>query len=233
MPYRLQRLQHKHSHPGSLPFLVYLLSHTFFFFYSRICIKEHFSETGLWIFLFVETAVILGSYHVPHCALSCLCHVMQTEKESASLFSSSNNITHRTLKLSQLLYAGLVKGHLCFFCSSSHDVLIEQRVRVVCKGVDETSSLFLTAWRELKPSASGSRHFIPLAQTAPEIGPVFVRGSNTEMQPPPPSLVPVRLRWSAGVSEVERSVCYVITESVWLIKTCKKHAVVIPHGFCI
>lgn len=53
------------------------------------------------------------------------------------------------------------------------------------------------------------------------------------MQLPPSALVPLRLWWSAGVSEVERSVCYVITESVLLIKRCKTHVVVIPLGFCI
>lgn len=45
------------------------------------------------------------------------------------------------------------------------------------------------------------RHSIPLAQTAPEIGSVFVRRSITEMQPPP-SAPPSEALVVCGVSEV-------------------------------
>lgn len=64
---------------------------------------------------------------------------------------------------------------------------------------EEMHALFLTAWRELKRWASSWRHSIPLAQTAPEIGPVFVRRSIAEMQAPPSSrLFHGRLCWSVG-----------------------------------
>lgn len=87
----------------------------------------------------------------------------------------------------------------------------------VSEGGDKTAALFLPGSGDLKPSASDSRHSIPLAQTAPEIGPVFVRRSITEMPPPPSSplsLFPSKTLVVCWVSEVEKSVCQEIRELV-------------------
>lgn len=137
------------------------------------------------------------------------------------------------LKLAELLREGLVSRFL-LSCSTSPDVSIEQCT--VCKeGVAETPALFLTAWRELKPSASSWRHSIPLAQTAPEIGPVFVRRSIAEMQPPPsspPFRFPVRL-WRSVGSLKWREVSVMWLESLFNLfrDVGNMMSVVIPHGF--
>lgn len=70
-------------------------------------------------------------------------------------------------------------------------------------------TIFLTACRGWKPSASSWSHCIPLAQTAPEIGPVFVRRSIALMQPPPsspPFLFPRQTLVVWWVPDTERSV---------------------------
>lgn len=85
---------------------------------------------------------------------------------------------------------------------------------------------------ELKPSASGLWHFIPLAQTAPEIGPVFVRRSIREMQPPPsypPFLFPVRLWWSVR-SLKWREVSVLWLETLFNLFRDRKHDVT-PRRF--
>lgn len=50
---------------------------------------------------------------------------------------------------------------------------------------DKNLSFPLTDRREAKPQTAVRRRPIPLAPSAPEIGPVFVRGFITGMRPPP------------------------------------------------
>lgn len=70
----------------------------------------------------------------------------------------------------------------------------------------------VTVWREVKASALAWRRSIFLAQTAPEIGPVFVRRSTANSPPVLPLLLPVTLV-ASGVPAPERRVCYAVGET--------------------
>lgn len=178
------------------PFVAHTLSHSVFFahhlchrstqslFLSAECIKC-LSKMGLQILkkqLWCWAAIMCP-------IVPCLLFVMWPgESPPSSVNRSHTGITVRSgdrfTLINRTKGANSARSPSLSSCSASHDVSIGQRA--VCKeATDETPALFLTTWRELKPSASSWSHSIPLAQTAPEIGPVFVRRSMTEMQPPP------------------------------------------------
>lgn len=97
-------------------------------------------------------------------------------------------------------------------------------------------SIFLTACGGWKPSASSWSHCIPLAQTAPEIGPVFVRRSIAVMQPPPllPSLSFSQANSGGLVGPWHGKKCLVIgLEGLFNLFEDTKHEVrsYIPQGF--
>lgn len=128
--------------------------------------------------------------------------------------------THRNSRRTRLaFYSATCFNYAPVFpslsCRKRHHVMF----RYAVEASDKNLSSSLTDRGEPKPPTAARRRPIPLAPAAPEIGPVFVRGSITGMRPPPsaspwPSPRPPRETLVVcGVSEVETSSSNVIKGS--------------------
>jgi len=178
---------------------------------SQPCILSHFihpfPDWKSFVYLY-----LLSSCHFPFCAFSPHCflivqHLCISGARLELLCSLTLPFLTQTSEILLFLFFSLFISRLSNFVS--------RRQRGVI--------LFLTSSRELKPSSS-SRASSPRAQTAPEIGPVFVRrAAATSLLPSLSS--PSKTLLICQVTEVERSVCYVIKESVKLIWRGRKHDV--------